>query len=189
MGLECRSATELEEAETPLLQGACKFSCTPGAQGKAVTSLEPEPDLHTGLGESSGEGEDVCFSLWSHKSWWQKYQEVFIYLNSCWRQISCLGCCYSISQPCLTLCDSIDWSTPGFPVLHQLSEFAQTHVHWVSDGIQPFQPLSSPSLPAFNLSQHQGFFQWVSSSHLIAKVLDSQLQHQSYQWIFRTYFL
>ena len=65
----------------------------------------------------------------------------------------------------------------------------QTHVHWVSDDIQPSNPLSSPSLPAFNLSQHQGLFQWVSSSHEVAKVSEFQLQHQSLQWIFSTDFL
>ena len=80
-------------------------------------------------------------------------------------------------------------STPGFPVHHQLPEFIQTHVHHVGDTIQPFHPLSSPSPPAFNLSQHQGLFQWVSSSHQVAKVLEFQLQHQSFQWIFRTDFL
>ena len=70
----------------------------------------------------------------------------------------------SVTQLCPTLCDPMDCSTPGFPVHHQLPELAQTHVHWVSDAIQPFHPLSSPSSPAFNLSQHQGLFQWVSSS-------------------------
>ena len=90
------------------------------------------------------------------------------------------------SQSCPTLCDPTDCSMPGFPVHHQLPEFTQTHVHWVGDAIQPSHPLSSPSPPAFNLSQHQGLFQWVSSSHQVAKVLEFQLQHQSFQWIFRT---
>ena len=77
-------------------------------------------------------------------------------------------------------------STPGFPVQHQLLEFTQTHVHTFGDAIQPSHPLSSPSPPAFNLSQHQGLFKWVSSLHQVAKVLEFQLQHQSFQWIFRT---
>ena len=77
---------------------------------------------------------------------------------------------------------------PGLPVHHQLLEFTQTHVHLVGDAIQPSHPLSSPS-PAFNLCQHQGLFQWVSSLHQVAKVLEFQLQHQSFQWIFRTDFL
>ena len=76
---------------------------------------------------------------------------------------------------CLTLCDPIDCSTPGFPVHQQLPESTQTHVHWVGDVIQPSHPLSSPSPPALNLSQNQGVFQWVSSSHQVAKVLESQL--------------
>ena len=73
-------------------------------------------------------------------------------------------------------------STPGLPVHRQLPEFTQTHIHWVGDAIQPSHSLSSPSPPALHLSQHQGLFQWVSSSHQIAKVLEFQLQHQSFQW-------
>ena len=94
----------------------------------------------------------------------------------------------SVAQLCLTLCDPMDCSMPGFPVHHQLPELAQTHVHRVSDTIQPSHPLPSPS-PTFNFSQHQGLFQWVSSSHQVAKVLEFQLQHQYFQWIFRTDFL
>ena len=82
-----------------------------------------------------------------------------------------------------------DCSTPRFPVLHHLPEFAQTHVHWVGDDSQPSHPLSSASPPAFSLSQHQGLFQWLSSLHQVDKVLELQLQHQSFQWIFRTDFL
>ena len=89
----------------------------------------------------------------------------------------------SVAQSCLTLWDSVDCSTPGHPVHHQLLEFTQTHVHWVGDAIQPSHPLSSPSPPAFNLSQHQGLFKWVSSSHQVDKVMEFQLQHQSFQWI------
>ena len=88
----------------------------------------------------------------------------------------------SVAQSCPTLCDPIDCSTPGLPVHHQLLEFTQTHVYWVSDTIQPSHPLSSPSSPAFNLSQHQGLFKWASSSHQVAKMLELQLQHQSLQW-------
>ena len=75
----------------------------------------------------------------------------------------------------LTLCNPINCSTPGLPVHHQLPEFTQTHVHWVSDAIQPSHPLSSPSPPALNPSQHQSLFQWVNSSHEVAKVLEFQL--------------
>ena len=81
-------------------------------------------------------------------------------------------CCYSVAKSCLTLCDPTDCSTPGFPVLHYQPEFAQTHVHWVDDAIQPSHPLLPPSPPAFNLSQHPSLFQWVSSSHQVAKVLE-----------------
>ena len=88
------------------------------------------------------------------------------------------------SQLCLTLCDPMDCTTSGFPVLHQLPEFAQTRVHQVGDTIQPSYPLSSPS-PSFNPSQHQGLFQGVSSSHQVANVLEFQFQHQCFQWIFR----
>ena len=81
----------------------------------------------------------------------------------------------SVTQSCPTLCDPMNRSTPGLPVHHQLLEFTQTHVHWVGDVIQPSHPLLSSSPPAFNLSQHQGLFKWVSSSHLVAKVLEFQL--------------
>ena len=80
----------------------------------------------------------------------------------------------------------MDCSTLGLPVHHQLLELAQTNVHWVGDAIQTSHPLSSLSPPAFNLSQHQGLFQWVSSLHQMAKVLEFQPQHQSFQWTPRT---
>ena len=90
-----------------------------------------------------------------------------------------------------TLWDSFgtlwDCSTRGFPVLHYLPAFAQTHVHWVSDVIQPSNPLSSPSPPNLSLSQYQGLFQWVGSSRQVARVLEFQLQHLSFQWIFLLY--
>ena len=89
----------------------------------------------------------------------------------------------------IQLCNSMDCSMPGFPVLHQLPELTQTHVHWVCDAVQPSHPLSSPSPPAFNHSQYQGLFLWVSSSLQVVKVFELQLQHQSFQWIFRTDFL
>ena len=93
----------------------------------------------------------------------------------------------SVAQLCLTLCDPMDCNTPGFLVRHEFSELAQTHVHCVGDAIQPSHPLLSPSCPAFNLSQHQGLFQSVSFSHQVGKV--SELQHQSFQYSFRTDFL
>ena len=91
----------------------------------------------------------------------------------------------SVAQSCPPLCDPMDCSTPGFPVHNQLLCATQVHVHQVSDAIQPSHPLSIPSPPSVNLTQYQGLFQWVSSSHQLAKVLEFQLQHQSFQWIFR----
>ena len=90
-----------------------------------------------------------------------------------------LGQFSSVAQSCPTLCDPMDCSTPGFPVQHQLLEFTQTRVHCIGDAIQPSHPLSSPSPSTFNLSQHQGLFQWVSSLNQVAKVLELQLQHLS----------
>ena len=87
----------------------------------------------------------------------------------------------SVDHLCPTLCDPMDYSTPGFPVHHQLPELAQTHVHPVSDAIQTSYPLSSLSPPAFNLSQHQGLFQWVSSSHEMAKVYRALFFPHPYQ--------
>ena len=87
----------------------------------------------------------------------------------------------SVAQSCPTLCDPMNRSMPGLPVHHHLPDFTQTHVHRVSDAIQPSHPLSSPSPPAPNPSQHQSLFQWVNSSHEVAKVLEFQLQHQSFQ--------
>ena len=99
-----------------------------------------------------------------------------------------LFCYCSVGQSCLTLCYPMDCSTPGFPVLHHLPELAQTHVHWVDDAIQPSHLLLPPSPSALHLSQHQDLFQWVSSSHQVAKVLELQIQHQSFQWKFRVDF-
>ena len=92
----------------------------------------------------------------------------------------------SVAQSCPTLCNPMNHSTPGLPVHPQLPEFTQTRVHQVGDAIQPSHPLLSPSPPAPNPSQHQGLFQWVNSSHEVAKVLEFQPQHQSFQWTPRT---
>ena len=114
---------------------------------------------------------DVGTDLWTR--WGKKRLE--------WIEKLALTYIHSVqfTQSYPTLCDPMDCSTPGLPV-HQLLELVQTHVHWVSDAIQPFHPLSFPSPPAFNLSQDLGLFQWVSSSHQLAKVLELQLQHHSY---------
>ena len=136
-----------------------------------------------------GEGEGLhrgngYFWGWRIWLWWWFYRCVcvYIYISNCifkYIQFS------SVAQSCQILCNLLDRSTPGLSVHHQLPEFTQTHVHWVSDAIQPSHLLSSPSLSPLNLSQDQSLFQWVSSSHQVAKVLEFQL-HQFFQWIFRT---
>ena len=108
------------------------------------------------------------------------WSEVILYMCVC-------VCVYPFS--CSVMSDSLWLHEPQHTrptVHHQRLESNQTNVHWVSDAIQTSHPLSSPSPPALNLSQYQGFFKWVSSSHQVAKVLEFQLQHQSFQWIFRT---
>ena len=111
---------------------------------------------------------------------------IFIYeLKICTIIIKCsFSSVQSLSH--VLLCDPMNCSTTGLPVCHQLLEFTQTHVHWVGDAIQLSHPLSSPSPPALSLSQHQGLFKWVSSSHQVATVVEFQLQHQSFQWTLRT---
>ena len=119
---------------------------------------------------------------------WFKYCYFFLWFPFLWNtflhpltfslcgslDLKWICCCCSVAQSCPTLCDPMDCSTPGFPVLNHLLEFAQTHVHWDGDAIQPPHPMSSPSL-AFNLSQHEGLFQWVGSSRQEAKVFKFQL--------------
>ena len=104
------------------------------------------------------------------------------------KQMVVIGHISSVAQSCPTLCNPMNHSMTGLPVHHQIPDLTQTHVHQVGDAIQPY-PLSSPSPPAFNLSQQQGLFKWVSSSHQVVKVLEFQLQHLSFQWIFSTDFL
>ena len=96
---------------------------------------------------------------------WVKYQQL---IQSNFSQVD-IRCCCSVTQWCPTPCDPMDWSKPGFPVLYHLPDLAQTHVHWVGDTIHPCHPLLPPSLPALNLSQHQGLFQWVGCLQQVAK--------------------
>ena len=125
---------------------------------------------------------------WTHVSWIGR--QILYHLRHQWNLEGdyTINSVQSLSHVWLFV-TPMDCSVPGLPVHHQLLEFTQTHVHWVGDAIQLSHPLSSPSASAFNLSQHQVLFQWVSSSRQVAKVLEFQLQHQSFQWIFRTDFL
>jgi len=116
-----------------------------------------------------------------HFSIYENFEHLLCLLLYNWVQFS-----HSVMSD---FCDTIDCSMPVFLVHHQLPELAQTHIHWVGDAIQPSHSLSSPYTPAFNLSQHQGLLQWVSSLNQVAKVLELQLQHQSLQWICRTDFI
>ena len=100
-----------------------------------------------------------------------------------------IHCCCSVTKSCSTLCSPIECSTPDFPVLHYFLEFAQTHVSWLDDAIQPSHPLPLLCSFSFSLFQHQNLFQWVSLLPQMPKVLELQLQHQSFQWIFRLNFL
>ena len=97
-------------------------------------------------------------------------------------------CCCSVAKSCPILCNPVDYSMPGLPVLHYLPEFAQAHVLHLGDAIQPCHCLSLPFPPALKLSQHQSLFQWVGSFHQMAKVLELQLHHQPFQWIFQGWF-
>ena len=125
------------------------------------------------------------FTRWCSTMWLSHIVYVALSLT-CWNNLLLLLLSSVQSLSRVQLCEPKDCSTPGFPVHHQLPECTQTHIYWVGDAIQPSHPQSSPSPPAFNLSQHQGLF-WVSCLHQVAEVLE--LQHQSFQWIFRTDFL
>ena len=116
----------------------------------------------------------VCFLFFKDNSHWNRAHPT-------------CGDDFHSLKSCLTLWNLLNCSTPGFPVLYYLLEFAQIHVHWVSDAIQPSHPLLPPSPPSFNLSQHQDLLQWVSSLHQVVKVLE--FQHQPFQHMFRVYFL
>ena len=151
------------------------------------------------LGDSERQGSLACCSPWGCK---KSDTTEWLNDNNNWWENRTLprGCSWlflpGLASPaqfsCLVVSESLqhyNCSMPGFPVHNPFLELAQTHVHQVGDAIQPSHPLMFPSPPAFNLCQHQGLFQWVSSSHQVAKVLEFQLQNQSFQWIFRTDFL
>ena len=120
---------------------------------------------------------------------WEIWKLEYLYIDS--YQLLDAGCYWDLlssvsSVQLLSPVRPMDCSMPGLPVHHQLPELIHPHVHWVGDATKPSHPLSPPSPPAFNLSQHQGLFKWVSSSYHVAKWLEFQLQQQSSQWVFRT---
>ena len=121
----------------------------------------------------------IYFSFLKRRSRKEYWRQQHFYLSSAickLKEVKSLNLQFSsVAQSCLTLCDPMNRSTPGLPAHHQLPEFTQTHVHRVGDAIQPSHPLLSPSPPAPNPSQHQSLFQWVNSSHEVAKVLEFQL--------------
>ena len=147
--------------------------------------------------DGEGQGSLVCCSPWGHqKSDMTESLNNNKHFTVCFmasiqnREATCFSSVQfsSVAQSCPTLCDPMNRSTPGLPVHHQPLEFIQTYAHRVSDAIQPSHPLLSPS-PAPNPSKNQGLFQWVNSLHEVAKVLEFQLQHQSFQWTPRAYML
>ena len=156
--------------------------------------MENHKSFRSSLPENRDRDQHIYFLL-LHSNKNRKYQNLHFW--AAWPQPHYLTFkssqfvlrCRSVAKLRLTLCNPMDCSMPGFPVLHYLPELAQTHIHWLGDAIQPTHPLSPASPPALNLSQHQGLFQWVSSSHQVAKVLEFQLLHQSFHWIFRVDFL
>ena len=147
-------------------------------------SLFQHQGLFQWVGSLHQEAKVLELQLQHHSFQWIFFRKMWGHTRI--HKYCCCYCCL-VAKSCLTLWDPMNCSMPGFPGLHHLLKFAQIHVHWVSDAIQPSRPLLSPSSPAFYLSQHQGLFQWVDSSYRVAKVL--VLQHQSFQWIFRVDFL
>ena len=130
--------------------------------------------------------DDISFVHLIAFHWWLVVLNVFLYTHwsfvyVLWEiSIKFLSIQFSlITQSCSALCYPMDCSTPGFPIHHQLPRACSNSYHQVGDAIQPSHLLSSPSPPAFNLPQHQDLFQWVSSSHQVARILEFQLQHQS----------
>ena len=182
-----------------------RHSTNPGQQQTQVSRINHKlnPVRRTGSGRRSLRGSlpDQIFSHhwtagWLSDLWWSSSWPSYSGEMPEMRKDTELDYCgdnkslfCSITQSCPTLCYSMYCSTPGLPVLHQLIEFTQTHVHWVGEAIQTSHSLLSPFPPAFNPSQHQGLFKWISSSHQVARVLEVQLQHQSFQWMFNTNFL
>ena len=128
----------------------------------------------------------LCLTFWGTAKLFSKVTTPFYNIPAMFKVLSSVQFSRSVTSKSLRP-RALQHARPPCP--SQLPEFTQTHVHWVGDTIQPPHPLSPPSPPALNLSQHQNLFKWVSSSHQVAKVLEFQLQNQFFQWIFRTDFL
>ena len=129
----------------------------------------------SGASDSKAQWPGLTPQVRSGVTWWMftRVGGGFCCLSAGTSHVHC--CCCSIIQSCLTLCDPLDCSTPGLPVPHHLLKFAQVHVHCICDAIQPSHPLSPSSPSAFNFSQHQGLFQWVTHLHQRTKILELQL--------------
>ena len=146
-------------------------------------------DCHTEWSKSDRERQ-ISYAIsyvWNRKAGYKwTYLQNRNRVTECRKQAYGCYCCFcSVSKSCITFCEPTDYSTPGFPVPHHLPEFAQLHVHWISDAIQPSHLLSPSSPSPFNLSQHQALFHWVGCLYQVARVWELQLQHQSFQWVFR----
>ena len=137
--------------------------------------LETDSTVKTGHTSGSGYVSTIWYGQEGMSFWWTTWMPQKV-ATAQFSSVQSLSRVWLFATPC----------TPDLPIHHQLLESTQTHVHWVSNAIQPSHPLSSPSPPALNLSQQQDLFKWVSSSHQVAKVLEFQLQHQSFQWTPRT---
>ena len=144
------------------------------------------PDVQAGFRKGRGTRDQIANICWIIKKQESSNNSI---VNLLYWLCQSLWLCSVQSLSRARLFVTMNRSMPGLPVCHQFLESTQIHVHRVSDAIQPSHPLSSPSPPALSHSQHQGLFKWVSSSHQVAKVLEFQLQHQSFHWIFRTDFL
>ena len=173
----CEHAQSLNHVQ--LFENPCTTACQaplslefPSQECWSCLSFPPSGDLPT-------QGSNPCLLHWQVDSVLLSHMGSPIYIFSSVQSLNCVR----------LFCNPMDCSLPGFPVYQQLPEPAQPHIHWVGDAIQPSHPLSSPCPLAFNLSQLQDIFQWVSSSHQGAKLLEFQLQHHSFQWIFWTDFL
>ena len=146
------------------------------------------PDVQAGFGKGRGTWDKIANIHWIIEKARELQKNIYLCFLDYAKVFDCVSSIQfsSVTQSCPTLCDPMNRNTSGLPVHHQLLEFIQTLVHGVSDAIQPSHPLSSPSPPAPNLSQNHGLFQWVYSSHEVAKVLELQFQHKSFKWTPRT---